>query len=101
MTMQLTFNDRQLADEAADRAFMNTTAVVLDFNDRPIFSDEEIYSYGKDYFTKDTVDEYVEYLIENHAKEVLKDLLENHGAIETMEDLGAEEVKEETIDDRY
>ncbi|MDK1716603.1 hypothetical protein [Dellaglioa algida] len=95
--MQLTFNDRQLADEAADRAFMNTTAVVLDFNDRPIYSDEEIFSYGKDYFTKDTAEDYMEYLIENRAKEVLKDLLEYHGGLEILEDLGAEEVKEEQL----
>lgn len=99
--MHLTINDRQMSDEAAEHSFENAPAIVFDFNGDPIYQGETFYSYGKDYFTKDTAGEYIEMLIKNHAKDTLKDLLENHGTLETLEDLGAEEIKGEQNDDRY
>lgn len=99
--MDLTVNDIQMSDEAAEHSFENAPVIVFDFNSDPIYKGETCYSYGDDYFTKDTADDYMKYLIENHAKDTLKDLLENHGALETLEDLGAEEIKGEQNDDRY
>ncbi|MDK1716380.1 hypothetical protein LABALGLTS371_15870 [Dellaglioa algida] len=99
--MGSTVNDIQMSDEAAEHSFENAPVIVFDFNGDPIYQGETFYSYGKDNFTKETADDYMEHLIENHAKDTLKDLLENHGALETLEDLGAEEIKGEQNDDRY
>lgn len=93
--MQLTLNDLRVSNEAAEKVFSNDIPVLLDFKGQEIHSDKTIYSYGKDYFTDDSADEYMDFLIKNNPKEILQNLINYHGVFETLEDLGVEEIKGE------